>query len=121
MRSRLLNVRQAVAALRAALLVSSIEAMDAQMPALQQAAATLEALRSESPRPESLRNESPEFELRREIEALARELRGSEKLIAQGLALTQGMAGLLAAATAGYRHDGEPAALRPSGTLLVRG
>ena len=115
MRSSLHNVRQTVAALRAALLVSSIEAMDAQMPALQQAGATLQSLR-----PVLLKEGPLESESRRELEALARELRASGALIAQGLAVTQGLARLLAPA-AGYRQDGEPAPLKTGGTLEVRG
>jgi hypothetical protein len=136
MRSSLHNLRQTVAALRAALLVSSIEAMDAQMPALQHAAATLESLQSEAlrrsegpqseaPRPEELKpnlmNKDPlESESRRELEAVSKDLRASAALIAQGLAITQGMARLLAPA-AGYRHDGEPAPLNTAGTLEIRG
>src|SRR5580698_3240159 len=101
MRSSLHNLRQTVAALRTALLGSSIEAMDAQMPALQHAAATLESLQAEALRPKlltsnllkpslvnpSLLNIDPlESESRRELEAVSRDLRASAALIAQGLA-----------------------------------
>jgi hypothetical protein len=121
MRSKLHSVRETVAALRAALLAPSTEALYAQMPALQQAVATLGSLQAESSQTESLQVRSPESAPRQELEAVARELSASGKLIAQGLALTQGMARLLAPVTGGYRQDGEPAPLQPAGTLLVRG
>jgi hypothetical protein len=85
------------------------------MPALQRAAATLESLRPELPG-----NDQPKSESRRELQALARELRASGALIAHGLAVTQGTARLLAPA-AGYRRDGEPAPLKTIGTLEVLG
>jgi hypothetical protein len=116
MRSKLRNVRETVAGLRATLLAPSGEAINAHMPALQQAAAILESLQAES-----LQERSPESKSREELEAVARELRTTGKLIAQGLALTQGMARLLAPVTCGYRQDGEPAPFQTAGTLLVRG
>jgi hypothetical protein len=85
--------------------------MEAQIPALQAAVLSLQRLRGESPEPG----------LRGELEALKRELRAPARLIAQGLKLTQGMARLLASSTAGYQQDGQPAALKSGGTLLVRG
>lgn len=81
------------------------------MPALQTAVLNLERLRAASPEPE----------LRGELEALQRDLRAPARLIAQGLALTQGMARLLGSTSAGYQQDGQPAALKAGGTLLVRG
>lgn len=114
MRSSIPRVRQTVAALRAALLAPpadhSPERLASQVPALQDAALELERLRHDPAAPA----------VRAELEALARELHGVARLIAQGLELTRGMARLLAPA-AGYGQDGEPAPLNPPGTVLVRG
>jgi hypothetical protein len=81
------------------------------MPALHHAALTLERLRTET----------ADGGTQPELQALAGELGASARLIAQGLAVAQGMARLLAPAAGGYRQDGEPAPLTPTGTLLVRG
>lgn len=116
MRPRLHSVRQAVAELRSALLTPSVAApsvalLEAQLPALHAAVLSLQQLRAESPEPG----------LCGELEALKRELRAPARLIAQGLALSQRMARQLASTTAGYQQDGQPAALKAGGTLLVRG
>lgn len=114
MRSNIPRVRETVAAVRAALLAppdqGAAERLASQGPELQEAALELERLR----------NHPPGAEARPELEALARELRTIERLIAQGLDLTRDMARLLAPST-GYREDGEPAPLHPSGSLLIRG
>jgi hypothetical protein len=117
MRSKLHSIRETVAALRATLLAPSIEGIEAEMPALQRAAAMLESLRREAPDKHPASSKRPNEEL----EALSRELRAVGKLIAQGVALTQGMARLLAPPTAGYCQDGEPATFRTPGTVLERG
>jgi hypothetical protein len=111
MRSNIHSIRKIVAAVRAALLTPSIEGVDSHVPALQQAAAALE----------QLRGGPPEAGSRGDLEALARDLRACGRLIAQGLAFTQGMARVLAPAATSYRPDGEPVPLKAPGTLLVRG
>lgn len=116
MRSKLPSVRETVAALRTALLSPSVEGITACVPALQEAALDLERLRAET-----LDKQSPDSGTRRELDALARELRGAGKLIAQGMAFTQGMARVLAPATADYRPDGEPVVAKTASTLLIRG
>jgi hypothetical protein len=111
MRSTVDSVGESVAALRAALRTSSVEAIDAQIPVLQQAAVMLERLAA----PECTESAS-----RRELEAVEKELRAAKKMIVHGQALTQGMARLLVPA-AEYQQDGEPAPVQPLRTLLVRG
>jgi hypothetical protein len=113
MRSSIHNVRETVAALRVALLQPSIEGIELQLPALQDAALTLERLKTDP-----LRSES---EFRQQLEALARDLRGSRRLAARGLEMTQGIARLLTPVTAGYRPDGEPIPAKLAGTILIRG
>jgi hypothetical protein len=111
MRNIIHNVREQTAALRAALLAPSAEGLESQVPALQEAAVTLERLKTEAIEPES----------RRELEALARELRSAGRLIAQGLAFQRGWARLLASASSSYRPDGEPVSLQAAGSVSVRG
>ena len=111
MRSKLHKVRETVAQLRQALLAHSPEAIDAQAPALEEAALALQELQQESPEPDA----------RAEAEALAREIQGASKLIANGAAVARGMARLLASAAACYGPDGEPAAVAPQSTIAVRG
>lgn len=118
MRSNIHNVRQAVAALRVALLSPSPEGIASQLPALQEAAVTLERLERERQARDA---EAPHAGLRDELEALATELRAPAKLIAQGLAFVRGMSRLLAPPTADYQPDGEPVPLKPPSSLLVRG
>jgi hypothetical protein len=111
MRIVLHNLREQAASLRAALLEPSVEGLESHLPALQEAAVTLERLKTESIQPES----------RRELEALARDLRSAGRLIAQGLAFQRGWARLLASASSGYRPDGEPVSLQAAGSISVRG
>ncbi len=85
------------------------------MPALHLAAQTLELMRSETPDPAS------KPVLARELALVEGELRACTRLIAQGLALTQGVARLLAPASSSYRQDGEPVPLPADATVLVRG
>jgi hypothetical protein len=118
MRSKLHNIRKQAMALRQALVTPSIEGLDSQLPALQEAAQDLESLSSTLI---GTTETAIEPGLRRELEALAQDLAGAGRLIAQGLAFQLGLARLLAAATSGYRPDGEPAALNAAGSISVRG
>jgi hypothetical protein len=116
MPSIILNTRLKAAALHAALLTTSAVEAESHEPALREAVLALEGLRA-TPLSEELRGEASRAELR----ALARELSASAKLIAQGLAFAQGMARLLAPATAAYRPDGEPIPFKIASTIVVRG
>jgi len=97
--------------LRLALLAPSIEGLDAQLPALQDAVSTLQRFGAES----------PGAGFRPELEALARDLRAIDRLIERGLAFQQGLARLLASSASGYQPDGEPVSLKTAGSLSVQG
>jgi hypothetical protein len=149
MRSTIHNVREQVAALRATLLDPSPEGVQAHALALEAAAASLRSLTQESaqgaagaggadPRNDSSPSDGSQTRgiatgtarlveaadaagLRRELEALAAELRVAGGLIDHGMAFQQGWAHILAAATAGYRPNGEPSPLSAQGSVSVRG
>ena len=117
MRTVLHNLREQAAALHAALLAPSAEGFESHLPALQEAAVTLQRLFASGTTPDA----SIEPGTRRELEGLARELRSAGRLIAHGLAFQRGLARLLASASSTYRPDGEPVALPAAGSISVRG
>jgi hypothetical protein len=129
MRSIIHNLREQTAALRAALLAPAGaqvgEGLESHLPALQDAALTLERLTSTFGGPEGGRRGPPgaliEPGTRRELKALAGELDTAGRLIAHGLAFQQGLTRLLASSAAGYRPDGEPVELSAAGSISVRG
>lgn len=120
MRSSILSVRQAVAGLRAALLLPSLEArgreIDARIPDLQQATLTLQRLQAE----ERLQAEAAPLETRGELNALIGELRIVTRLIGHGLAVTHGLARLLAP-PATYGPNGEVAPLQSPAAVSLKG
>ena len=115
MRTIILKVREQTGALRGALLAASAEGLASHLPALQEAAAALTRLQTESP--DALLEQGS----RRELEALAGELRSAGRLIARGLAFQRGWARLLSSASSSYRSDGEPALLQAPGSIWMRG
>jgi hypothetical protein len=106
------RVRDSIRALRATLLAPSPEALESHLPALE---AALHELQCD---PQGLQHDSRS---RRDLEALARELRVVGSLIEHGIAFQQGWAKLLAAATGGYRPDGEPRPLQTPGRISMQG
>ena len=108
MRSSLLEVRESVAALRAALLSFSPESIDSHLPALQCAGVILENLRTGS------------FS-RTELVALSRELNGVAKLTSNGLVVCRGLLQTLRPGNASYHADGELSEAPAASTILMRG
>ncbi len=104
----ILRAKACVRALRSTLLAPSPEALDGHLPFLEAALYDLQ-------------NIQPDRSERRELEALAAELRAAGSLIRHGLEFQQGWAKLLAAAFSGYRPDGEPRPLQPQGNLSIKG
>jgi hypothetical protein len=107
MRSSLHSVRHSVAALRAALLAPTPEALEAQVPELERAAQELSEVSPEND-PAGLR-------------ALAAEVRAVQKLIGHGFEVQQTLVRLLAASLSGYRPDGEPSPLDAPGSISIAG
>src|SRR5579863_6280588 len=95
-------------ALRNTLLTPSPEGLDAHLPVLEATLYDLQGLQ-----PDGLE--------RRELEALAAQLRAVGRLIQHGLEFQRGWAKLLAAAFSGYRPDGEPRPLQARGNISMRG
>jgi hypothetical protein len=143
MRSTIHNAREQVAGLRAALIEASPEGLEELTPGLEAAAAGLRSVvqqlarEAEESGDSQVREGSPargivagamrlreagdEAGLRRELEALAAELRVAGGLIDHGMAFQQGWARMLAVATAGYRPNGEPSPLAAPGTVSLEG
>ncbi len=124
MRSRNHNaiepVRETIGALRASLLAPSPEALESHLPALEKALHDLQGLQHDSDLQTDLHNDFHK-ELREDLKALAAELRAAGSLVKHGIEFQQGWARVLAAATDGYRPDGEPRPLQPRGSISVEG
>jgi hypothetical protein len=102
------RVRETIGALRVTLLAPSPEALESHLPALEKALYYLQGVQ-------------PDEDIRQDLKALAAELRAAGRLIEHGIAFQQGWARVLAAATNGYRPDGEPRPLQPPGSISVQG
>ncbi len=107
---RLSRARQSIGALRSTLLAPTPEALDAHLPALELALQDLQNLKKDGERC-----------TRRELEALALDLRAAASLIIHGLEFQRGWARLLATALGDYRPDGEPRPLQAGGSVSVQG
>jgi hypothetical protein len=101
------GVRESISALRATLLAPSPEALESHLSALEAALHNLQGLQ-------------PDTYTRRDMEALAAELRAVGSLIEHGMAIQEGWSRILAAATGGYQPDGEPRPLQPPGSISVQ-
>jgi len=105
-----------VAALRAALLLPTVDELGQCVAGLVEAAQSLgsveQGLRSGEAAPDGLRSD---------LDGLKNELRRVHALIEQGAAFHSGLAKLLGSATAGYTPSGAAAPLTPAGALSVQG
>ena len=101
------HAKACIRALRNSLLAPSPETLEAHLPALEAALHDLQTLQ-------------PDRSERRELEALAAELRAAGRLIQHGLEFQQGWARLLATAFSGYRPDGAPRPLQAGGNISVQ-
>jgi hypothetical protein len=111
---RVNRARNCIGALRTTLLAPSPEGLEAHLPALEAALHDLQGLQQDH----LTQDHGSE---RRELGALAAELRAAGSLIMHGLQFQVGWAKLVATSFGGYRPDGEPRPLQPSGNIWVRG
>jgi hypothetical protein len=107
---RLSRAKNSIGALRSTLLDPSPEALEAHLPALEAALHDLRSL-----------EQNGELCTRRELEAVALELRAAGSLIAHGIEFQRGWAKLLATAFGDYRPNGEPRPLQARGSVSVQG
>lgn len=101
------TARERVAALRDALLHPTPEAIEACVPGLVEAAASIGA---------GIGAGDPA-----ELRALQKELRAVQHLIEHGEKINQGLARILGARIAGYTPSGEAAPIQAAGTVCVEG
>ena len=113
MRSSIHNALSQVASLREALLAPSSENLLSRIPLLEDAARALCGAGASACDAPAITG--------RALRTLSRELCRAAALIEHGYALQLGWARILAAATAEYRPDGQPARLQPKATVSIEG
>lgn len=116
MQARLDDARRKLDFLRVALASPSPQVIEAALPELEGAVASMReverALAS---------GEAPDKSLAGDLAALAREVGIVGRLTHQGLALCTGWAEMLAAAAGGYVSSGKPAPLTPASSIAIEG
>jgi hypothetical protein len=105
--------REAVAAMRQALLASEMAKIVDCAPGLEKAVILMQEL--------ALPVGRDRARLRGELAGLKNDLVAVGRLARGGAAFCQGLARLLGSASGGYTPGGEGAPLQPTGSLLVRG
>jgi len=124
MRSIITTVIDQVAALRLALLAPSAGRLQSFLPALTEAAASLDRIQRDlAARPNLPQQRAPasDPEIHSDLMVLRRELRAVAKLIQHGAAFWEAWAKLFGAATGGYTPSGDPQPVAAAGTISVQG
>jgi hypothetical protein len=109
------TARARVAQMRSALLNPTPEAIEECLPGLAEAADMLGHVQLD------LAAGGERHNIFMDMQALRRELAELNQLIVRGAGFYGGWAKLLGAATGGYMASGEAAAVKPAGTISIRG
>jgi predicted nucleic acid-binding Zn-ribbon protein len=116
MRASVDRVRRQMDRLRAALISPSPKDLEAALPELERAVASMAASLEEM-----LRGKQIDAGLQRDVAALSAEIAVVQRLLDRGQELCRGRAILIATAAGGYQASGNPAPLRPGCSIQIEG